>query len=67
MTLALAAAGSAPTCAAQPLRHNYYAGVCPGVESIVRGVVARKVQQTGTAIGATVRLFFHDQRAATRR
>ncbi|KAG2639502.1 hypothetical protein PVAP13_2KG009400, partial [Panicum virgatum] len=54
--LALAAAGSAPTCAAQPLRRNYYAGV----ESIVRGVVARKVQQTGTAIGATVRLFFHD-------
>ncbi|KAG2631254.1 peroxidase 35-like [Panicum virgatum] len=60
VALALAAAGSAPTCAAQPLRRNYYAGVCPSVESIVRGVVARKVRQTATCIGATVRLFFHD-------
>ncbi|RLM85165.1 uncharacterized protein C2845_PM04G00320 [Panicum miliaceum] len=42
LALALAAAGSAPPCAAQPLRRNYYAGVCPSVESIVRGVVVKK-------------------------
>ncbi|CAL5077372.1 unnamed protein product [Urochloa decumbens] len=60
LALALTAAGSATTCAAQQLRRNYYSGVCPNVETIVRGVMARKVQQTATAIGATVRLFFHD-------
>ncbi|KAL6647669.1 hypothetical protein ACP70R_015106 [Stipagrostis hirtigluma subsp. patula] len=59
LLLVVAAAGSATVCAAQ-LRRNYYAGVCPNVESIVRGAVARKVQQTFLAVGATVRLFFHD-------
>ncbi|CAN6171832.1 unnamed protein product [Urochloa humidicola] len=52
---------TATTCAvAAQLRRNYYAGVCPNVESIVRSVMARKVQQTATTVGATVRLFFHD-------
>ncbi|KAF8714237.1 hypothetical protein HU200_027840 [Digitaria exilis] len=51
---------TAATCAAAQLRRDYYAGACPNVESIVRGVMARKVQQTPTTIGATVRLFFHD-------
>ncbi|CAO1939325.1 unnamed protein product [Urochloa humidicola] len=60
LAVALTAAGSSTTCAAQQLRRNYYAGVCPNVESIVRGVMAKKVQQTATTIGATVRLFFHD-------
>ena len=36
------------------------AAVCPNVESIVRGVVAKKIQQTPATVGATVRLFFHD-------
>jgi hypothetical protein len=46
-------------CEAQ-LRRGYYAGVCPDVETIVRGVVAKKVQQAPATVGATVRLFFHD-------
>ncbi|CAN6209148.1 unnamed protein product [Urochloa humidicola] len=61
LALALTAAGGSPfRAAAQQLRRNYYAGVCPDVETIVRGVMARKVQQTATTIGAIVRLFFHD-------
>jgi hypothetical protein len=43
--LVLAAAGGGSVCEAQ-LRRGYYAGVCPNVESIVRGVVAKKLQQT---------------------
>jgi peroxidase len=57
--LVLAAAGGGSVCEAQ-LRRGYYAGVCPNVESIVRGVVAKKIQQTPATVGATVRLFFHD-------
>jgi peroxidase len=57
--LVLAAAGGGSVCEAQ-LRRGYYAGVCPNVESIVRGVVAKKLQQTPATVGATVRLFFHD-------
>lgn len=52
-------AASANVCAAQ-LRRNYYAGVCPDVEAIVRGAVAKKFQQTFITVGATVHLFFHD-------
>ncbi|BAF20669.1 peroxidase 50 [Oryza sativa Japonica Group] len=59
MLVLVAMAGGATVCAAQ-LRRNYYAGVCPNVESIVRGAVARKVQETFATVGATVRLFFHD-------
>ncbi|XP_062186477.1 peroxidase 51-like [Phragmites australis] len=59
LVLVVTAAGSATICAAQ-LRRNYYAGVCPNVESIVRDAVTKKVQQTFIAVGATVRLFFHD-------
>lgn len=53
------AAASATVCAAQ-LRRNYYAGVCPNVETIVRDAVTRKFQQTSITVGATVHLFFHD-------
>ncbi|TVU40306.1 hypothetical protein EJB05_13764 [Eragrostis curvula] len=59
LVLVVTAAGSATVCDAQ-LRRNYYAGVCPNVEAIVRDAVAKKVQQTLTTISATVRLFFHD-------
>ncbi|WVZ61524.1 hypothetical protein U9M48_011385 [Paspalum notatum var. saurae] len=46
---------------AQPqLRRNYYAGVCPDVESIVRAAVANKYRETFITAGATVHLFFHD-------
>ncbi|XP_062212488.1 peroxidase 51-like [Phragmites australis] len=58
--LALAsAAGVVTRCAAQ-LRQDYYAAVCPDVESIVRDAVSKKVQETPVAVGATLRLFFHD-------
>ncbi|GJN10509.1 hypothetical protein PR202_ga28608 [Eleusine coracana subsp. coracana] len=59
LLVVVTAAGSAAVCSAQ-LRRNYYAGVCPNVESIVRAAVAGKVKQTFTTVGATVRLFFHD-------
>lgn len=39
---------------------NFYANVCPNVESIVRNVVQNKIQQTFVTIPATLRLFFHD-------
>ncbi|XP_072955519.1 peroxidase 51-like [Typha angustifolia] len=50
---------SPPLCSAQ-LRQNYYANVCPNVENIVRSAVTKKVQETFIAVGATIRLFFHD-------
>lgn len=42
------------------LRQNYYANVCPNVESIVRQAVTAKFQQTFVTIPGTLRLFFHD-------
>lgn len=45
---------------AQVLKQNFYANVCPNVESIVRGVVRQKFQQTFVTVPATLRLFFHD-------
>ncbi|KAK1323450.1 Peroxidase 73 [Acorus calamus] len=42
------------------LRRNYYANVCPNVESIVRGIVNNKFRQTFVTVPATLRLFFHD-------
>lgn len=56
---ALLVLSMASLCAAQ-LRRNYYASVCPDVESIVRGAVARKYRETFITAGATVHLFFHD-------
>uniref|UniRef100_A0ACD6A0W3 Uncharacterized protein n=1 Tax=Avena sativa TaxID=4498 RepID=A0ACD6A0W3_AVESA len=56
----LALALAATRCAAQQLQPNYYAATCPDVEKIVRDAVTLKVQQTPVAVGATVRLFFHD-------
>lgn len=45
---------------AAQLKQNYYANVCPNVESIVRGVVTTKFRQTFVTAPATLRLFFHD-------
>uniref|UniRef100_A0A7N0T4Y8 Peroxidase n=1 Tax=Kalanchoe fedtschenkoi TaxID=63787 RepID=A0A7N0T4Y8_KALFE len=42
------------------LKQNYYASVCPNVESIVRGAVNAKFKQTFVTVPATLRLFFHD-------
>ncbi|KAK4767496.1 hypothetical protein SAY86_015246 [Trapa natans] len=46
--------------ASAQLRRNYYANVCPNVESIVRNAVNQKFQQTFVTVPATLRLFFHD-------
>ncbi|XP_051178126.1 peroxidase 35 isoform X1 [Lolium perenne] len=58
--LAAAGGGGMMRCAAQQLSATYYDTICPGVEKIVRDAVTLKVQQTPVAVGATVRLFFHD-------
>lgn len=42
------------------LRQNYYANICPNVESIVRGAVTTKFRHTFVTAPATLRLFFHD-------
>ncbi|KAJ9540739.1 hypothetical protein OSB04_027245 [Centaurea solstitialis] len=42
------------------LKQNYYANICPNVETIVRNAVRAKVQQTFVTIPGTLRLFFHD-------
>ncbi|KAJ7952778.1 Peroxidase [Quillaja saponaria] len=42
------------------LRRNYYAKICPNVESIVRNEVQKKLRQTFVTVPATIRLFFHD-------
>ncbi|KAJ6841963.1 peroxidase 51-like [Iris pallida] len=42
------------------LRQNYYANICPNVETIVRNAVTAKFQQTFVTGPATLRLFFHD-------
>nr|AFK33671.1 unknown [Lotus japonicus] len=47
------------TCFAQ-LSPNHYASTCPNLQSIVKGVVQKKFQQTFVTVPATLRLFFHD-------
>lgn len=49
---------SNPTSA--QLKTNFYANVCPNVESIVKNAVTKKFQQTFVTVPATIRLFFHD-------
>jgi hypothetical protein len=59
LLLVATVAVSCTVCAAQ-LRRNYYAGVCPEAETVVRGAVAKKFQQTFITVGALVHLYFHD-------
>ncbi|KAI3441017.1 uncharacterized protein J3R85_002862 [Psidium guajava] len=50
-----------PHSTSAQLRQNYYANVCPNVESIVRNAVRQKLQQAANAtVPGTLRLFFHD-------
>ncbi|KAK6287784.1 hypothetical protein POUND7_013963 [Theobroma cacao] len=49
-----------PDTASAQLKRNYYANICPNVENIVRGAVAKKFSQTFVTVPATIRLFFHD-------
>ncbi|KAI3794125.1 hypothetical protein L1987_36752 [Smallanthus sonchifolius] len=46
--------------ASAQLKQNYYANICPNVETIVRNAVTAKIQQTFVTIPGTLRLFFHD-------
>lgn len=57
--LAAMAALSPPMAAAQ-LRPDYYAGVCPNIQSIVRESVRQSMAHSPVAAPATLRLFFHD-------
>jgi peroxidase len=56
----LASAPMAAAAAQPQLRPDYYAGVCPNLESIVRGAVQQSVALSPLAAPATLRLFFHD-------
>ncbi|WOL01674.1 peroxidase 51 [Canna indica] len=49
-----------PHLANARLSQNYYANICPNVETIVWDAVTAKVKQTPVSIPATLRLFFHD-------
>ncbi|KAL6961374.1 Peroxidase 51 [Sarracenia purpurea var. burkii] len=51
---------SFPHSTSAQLRQNFYANVCPNVETIVRNAVNLKFQQTFVTVPATLRLFFHD-------
>lgn len=49
-----------PQLGSAQLQQNYYANICPNVETIVRNAVTKKIQETFVTVGATIRLFFHD-------
>lgn len=49
-----------PDVVSAQLKLNYYANICPNVESIVRNAVTQKFQQTFVTVPGTLRLFFHD-------
>ncbi|KAL4577495.1 hypothetical protein LXL04_013604 [Taraxacum kok-saghyz] len=49
-----------PNLGSAQLKQNYYATICPNVETIVRNAVRAKIQQTFVTIPGTLRLFFHD-------
>ncbi|KAF9616230.1 hypothetical protein IFM89_029006 [Coptis chinensis] len=48
------------TTTSAQLRLNFYANVCPNVESLVRNAVTQKFRQTFVTVPGTIRLFFHD-------
>nr|CAB3468881.1 unnamed protein product [Digitaria exilis] len=58
--LALGDALSPSSVAGAHLRPDYYADVCPDLESIVRAAVQQSVAHSPVAAPATLRLFFHD-------
>lgn len=49
-----------PDFVSAQLKQNFYANICPNVESIVRNAVTIKFQQTFITVPGTIRLFFHD-------
>jgi len=60
VVIALAASWSAAAAAQAQLSQSYYASTCPNVETLVRGAVTQKLQETFNAAPGTLRLFFHD-------
>ena len=44
----------------EQLRPDYYAGVCPNLEGIVRSSVKQSMVKSPISAPATLRLFFHD-------
>jgi peroxidase len=42
------------------LNDNYYASICPNLESLVQGAVRGMMSTSNIAAAATLRLFFHD-------
>jgi peroxidase len=61
VVIALAAAWCSAAAQAQAqLSQSYYASTCPNVETLVRGAVTQKLQETFNAAPGTLRLFFHD-------
>ncbi|CAN6176962.1 unnamed protein product [Urochloa humidicola] len=59
VVVVVAAASTAAAQTAQ-LSQRYYATTCPNVETLVRGAVTQKLQETFNAAPGTLRLFFHD-------
>jgi peroxidase len=49
-----------PPPAVAQLRTDYYAGVCPNLENIVRSSVRQSMAQSQISGPAALRLFFHD-------
>ncbi|VAI37089.1 unnamed protein product [Triticum turgidum subsp. durum] len=58
--MALLVLAVAAQLGASDLSPGYYGSSCPSLESIVRGVVTQKMDDTIRTIGSTIRLFFHD-------
>ncbi|CAN6215796.1 unnamed protein product [Urochloa humidicola] len=56
----VAVASAMAASAAAQLSQSYYASTCPNVETLVRGAVTQKLQETFNAAPGTLRLFFHD-------
>ncbi|CAN6220259.1 unnamed protein product [Urochloa humidicola] len=59
VVVVVAAASTAAAQTAQ-LSQRYYGTTCPNVETLVRGAVTQKLQETFNAAPGTLRLFFHD-------
>ncbi|GKA53821.1 peroxidase 1 [Tanacetum coccineum] len=49
-----------PEIAFAELKQNYYANICPDVETIVQKAVAAKLAETPITVQGTLRLLFHD-------
>ncbi|KAL6603223.1 hypothetical protein ACP70R_043584 [Stipagrostis hirtigluma subsp. patula] len=47
-------------CAVAQLRTDYYASICPNLETIVRSSVRQSMAQSPISAPAALRLFFHD-------